>query len=306
MFSMRRSVFRIPSGRASESVRLEGTDADSDAKPGEASAPVRDFPGAVDQPASSAMHTRLRAGGKQCVLATSEIVKGPRSYYFSGRPGVRYDFVYPKAGANSSATGAKSGPSVQPQGYNTYFEIGYEAGPQVNGTEGFGFTINNKPTAAPCGIYSDIASCVFNTLQQIGPKTPGLGVQTISGRGHMQDGFYLNFRFDMPVPFIPNVEFVVENKGDFLIDHHNRDSEVDPFISNDLKSSLLVPIRGKLTIAPTFELQLFENKLAYNVYRSVSTSLSLNYSFDWRTGLKWRDVREFNNPTPLLPNLPSR
>jgi hypothetical protein len=32
----------------------------------------------------------------------------------------------------------------------------------------------------------------------------------------------------------------------------------------------------------------------------------LNYSFDWHTGLSWAKVAGFANPTPALPNLPSR
>jgi hypothetical protein len=247
----------------------------------------------------------------KCVLATAEIVSGQHSYFLMGRPGFRYDYLFQKpatgtsSGSGAAGSGKGQGLPVQSQTYNTYLEFGYEAGPQLNGIEAFAFTENNQPvnTPAPCSIYGAIASCVYDTLSE---KIPGLGVTSIPGRGHLQDGFYLNFRLDMPLPLYSKVEFVVENKGDFLVDRHAHDSVVDPFLSDDLKSSVLVPIWGKLSLAPTFEMQLFANKIAYNLYRSLSTSVSLNYSFDWRTGLHWRDVLGYDNPTPLLPDLPNR
>jgi hypothetical protein len=107
----------------------------------------------------------------------------------------------------------------------------------------------------------------------------------IPGRDHFQDGLYLNFRIDMPVPFSPKYEFVVESRGDFYLNSH-RDSEIDTRFQEDIRASFIVPLYGHLSFAPSFELQLLENKIKYALYRSTTSMVSLTYAFDWRSGLK--------------------
>jgi len=62
---------------------------------------------------------------------------------------------------------------------------------------------------------------------------------------------------------------------------------------------------GRLLGQCSYPDQLFENKVTYSLYRSTTSYVSLTYAFDWRTGLKWRDVWKFDNPTPPLSNLPN-
>ena len=137
-------------------------------------------------------------------------------------------------------------------------------------------------------------------------STP-VSVSALPGRSpHPEDGFYVNFRFDMPLPFVKKYEFVVENRGEFFALSHPTDSPIDTRFFDDLRSSFVVPIRGHLNMSTSFELQLFENKVNNSLYRSTNSNVSLTYAFDWRSGLRWRDVWLFNNPVPPLTSLPNR
>jgi hypothetical protein len=249
-----------------------------------------------------------------CTQTSPQTVIAQHSYYVALRPGFRFDYVFPKpdtGGSGGGASGKGQGVQVVPATYNTYLEFGYEGGPQLNGTSAFDAETNTTTApGGPCDIYGNIAECILgqiNGLKTLFPsgQTPPIVVSAIPGRGYFQQGFYLNFRVDMPLPFAPKYEFVVENRGDFFLNTH-RDSEIDTRLSLDLKTSLIVPLYGHLSLSPSFELQLFENKVNYSLYRSTTSYVSLTYAFDWRTGLKWREVWNFNNPTPPLSNLPNR
>jgi hypothetical protein len=100
----------------------------------------------------------------------------------------------------------------------------------------------------------------------------------------------------------------VENRGDFFAFGAKNDTAIDTRLFNDLRSSLTMPIPAlrKLSLAPTFEMVVFKNKLAGNLYYSYNTFVSVNYSFDWHQGLSWKRVLGFSNPVPTLPTLPSR
>ena len=116
---------------------------------------------------------------------------------------------------------------------------------------------------------------------------------------------YLNFRLDMPLPLYTGSELTLENRGDFFATRH-QDTQVDARYIDDLKTSFVLPVYGKVSLAPTFELFLFQIKVTSGSYRSYSTYVAVNYSFDWHTGLKWSKVLGFANPVPALPALPTR
>ena len=265
-----------------------------------------------------------------CAQTTPQTVIAPHSYYVAARPGVRFDYLFPKPGTGSAGSqgggkgqsgnggtssggGAKGGSlQVAPQNYNSYLEVGYEGGPQLNGTKAFESQAGGL--AAPvsqCGVFGDISACILNQISSLkgmfpASQTPPIVVSAIPGRTHYQDGFYANFRIDMPLPFATRYEFVVENRGDFFLIPHGHDSPVDTRFFDDLRSSFIVPLYGHLSLAPSFEILLFENKINDSLYRSTNSFVSLSYSFDWRTGLEWRQLLRFNNPVPPLTSLPNR
>jgi hypothetical protein len=51
---------------------------------------------------------------------------------------------------------------------------------------------------------------------------------------------------------------------------------------------------------------LFQNKISENFYRALNNFVSLDYSFDWHRGLRWKTVGDYANPVQTQPSLPTR
>jgi hypothetical protein len=294
------------------------------------------------------------------------IIASPRSYFISGRPGVRWEFSYPKPatwsagggggqtsssassakggkGSTPSGSGSGSGGGAQNQTFDSFLEFGYQFGPSIGGPNAFVFsdpshwltaTTNASNAAHPCAVQmpegslttvsvADVVNC-FNAASNPVPKagipsfTQPFLSQIMGGRTHFQNGLYLNYRLDTPLPIVlprdrftmlSNVEVISELRGDFFFGH-GQDTPVDTHFLLDAKESLSFPIlstfNGKLSFSPSIELIYYTNKISDNLYRSYSTSVSLNYTFDWRQGLNWAKVIGYQNPVPASPTLPSR
>ncbi len=139
----------------------------------------------------------------------------------------------------------------------------------------------------------------------MGPSITSQLVKVISGREYEQQGLYFNFRVDMPL--WNSSEFTLQSLGNFYFNHPSSDAFVDTRYYDDLKASLTVPIYRKISLAPTYEVIWFKNKILSNIYVSQSAYVSLNYSFGWHSGLNWRKVLQgYSDPVPTLPSLPTR
>jgi hypothetical protein len=222
--------------------------------------------------------------------ATAAPIVTGRNYYGTLRPALRYDYVHPRPPSPGQSPGQGQNPSGN---LTSYVEFGYEGGNLFHGPSAFLFG------STSCSV-SSLDACIQSL-----PSTATL-TSVISGRRYFQQGFYLNFRIDMPLPRLPRYEFVGENRGDLFADAHG-DSVVDTRLQNDTKFTLTVPIFRKVSLAPTLELFWFENKISNNLYFSDSTYVSLNYSFGWHSGLSLKKVLEgYTDPVPTLPSLPTR
>ena len=221
--------------------------------------------------------------------ATSSTVtpESARNYFVSFRPGVRYEYAFPLPAAGGSA-GLRTT-------LESFVEFGYQGGEIFHEPSAFVFA------GGTC--FADGLSTCLTTPPINRPGDDLLSV--ISQRNRFQQGLYLNFRVDMPTPLYAGTELTVENRGDFFF-NRRRDTQVDPRLIDDLKSSLVLPVYGKLSVSPTLELFLFRDKITNFGYRSYSFFVALNYSFDWHTGLRWSKVLGFANPVPPLPSLPNR
>jgi hypothetical protein len=245
-----------------------------------------------------------------------------------------------KKGGGSSSSGSQSGGGQgqgqgqgsgqsQAQTFNTYLEFGLERGTVYHGISQFNFLPAqiDSPTglvadaAAPafCGVaewscleslaaaYKNETLAASNSANLTLPKTTsaiyaGTLESVFADRTHQQHGFYFNFRFDAPMPMRPTTEIVLENKGSWYMPHS--DLVLDTRLNDDLKVSLVVPVWQKISLSPTLELFFFQNQVYGNLYRSYSTSLSLNYSFEWHNGLRWKRSLGYANPVPPQPTLP--
>jgi len=276
-------------------------------------------------------------GGGSSAASTAPPLAAPRSIYNLQHAGFRYDFSYPKpkstaqgggggqGGGSSSASGgggggggkkgskgggsSQSGSGSQGQGQasgqgsggsqaqtlNSFLEFGFERGTTYHGVDYYNF---QAPAGGP---VSPVACQVVDTVC-LGKYGTGTLLSVTADRSHQQRGFYFNFRFDAPLPMLANSELVLENKGTWMPPHG--DIMLDTRLNDDLKASLTVPIWQKISIAPTMELFFYQNQVFGQLYRSYSTSLSFNYSFEWHNGVKWNRAGGYSNPVPTPPALP--
>jgi hypothetical protein len=242
--------------------------------------------------------------------------------------------------------GAGGGGGAQTQTFDSFVEFGYEFGPSLNGPKEFKFydptptgmatgwlTSPANPqnlTKSACAAQTqgnetivavaDVVDCFFAASNA--PATgsvfsqPYLLTPIIGGRSHFQDGMYFDYHLDVPAPFLvgrfttlSNIEFVSDLRSDYLIGRAG-DTPIDTHFLFDSKQSLNIPIfmlfSGKVSLAPSVEMIFFSNKISGNLYKSYSTSVSLSYTFERRTGLNWWKTVGYQNPVPTLPTLPSR
>jgi hypothetical protein len=268
-------------------------------------------------------------------------VYAARNRYYSYRPGFRYVFSFLRpqppgqssgqgqvgaqgqgqgkgqssqagGGGGAGQGGAKGQGSSQNSTLDSYVEFGYANGRLRNGPSAFMFSYQE---AVPAGTTppppGQITCGVDNLLTCIAPlEAPNYSAHltgVVPGRSHSQQGIYLNFRVDMPLWNYS--EFVMENLGNLYFNKHG-DAVVDVRYWDDLKFSLNVPVfpkYPKITLAPTYEVMWFKNKVIDNFYASQAAYISLNYTFGWHSGLSWRKVLEgYSDPVPTLPPLPTR
>lgn len=263
-------------------------------------------------------------------------VSAPRNYYWAFRPGFRFEHNFPrpqnaaqgggggskdssqsssqgggskgqgKGGGGQGQQGANQGQQGGNQGQNqsstlnSYFETGFQAGEVFHSPSAFAFS-NPVPGTALCPSTELVP--VGDLLNCIGILGSNAQLTTVfANRNFYQQGIYLNFRMDAPLPGRSSGEYVIENRGDLFFNRRS-DAPVDVRFLNDLKHSLQLPIYGKFTVGPSIELIFFKTKVSGNYYFSYSTSVSLNYSFDWHPGLSWPKVLGFGGsqtaPNPL-------
>jgi hypothetical protein len=271
--------------------------------------------------------------------ATGAPVEAQRTIFPTGRFGLRYDFTHPKlaaaqggggAGGNASGStppasggggsgkkgggqssqqggaGGGSGGQGQSQTYNTFVEFGYEHGNLYHAVSSYllqapsDATLKFNPT---CGV-ADI-NCLMNDATIAAAAKGGVGTldRVFAGREHQQQGAYFNFRIDGPLPVYSNAEFVFENRGDWFIPRRG-DLRIDTRLSSDFKASLVVQLWQKINLSPSVESIFFQAQSTRNFYHSFSTSVSLNYSFEWHPGIGFFRALRYSNPVPTQPTLP--
>ncbi len=244
------------------------------------------------------------------------------------------------SGGAGGAGGGGGGGGNQTQTFDSFFEAGFELGPSLHGPNAFEFkdptqwitspaNALNQLTGTACSAQSQgtittvpvsgIANCFATALAPVpvgGAFTQPVFSRIDGGRTHFQDGLYFNYHLDIPVQIpaghytvFSNMEIVEDLRTDFFLGSRN-DTPIDTHFLVDAKHALNVPIftffSGKLSLAPTFEMIYYTNKIGNNLYRSYSGSVALSYTFEKRTGLNTRKVFGYSNPVPTLPSLPSR
>lgn len=260
-------------------------------------------------------------------------ISAPINFYLAFRPGFRFEHNFPRTQNNAAGGGAGGGSSSasastsstqgsggkgqgkgggqqsggqgqsqsQSSTLNSYIEGGFEAGEVFRSPSAFIFCTPNTAVPPSCVPLSPIDIRVLPTGLAGLPPTAQLK-SVVGDRDFYQQGVYLNARIDAPLPGHSSGEYIMENRGDFFF-KRSSDAPVDVRLLDDWKHTLQFPIFSKITIGPSVEFIFFKTKVTGNYYFSYSTSVSLNYSFDWHPGLSWGKVLRFGSslsaPNPL-------
>jgi hypothetical protein len=208
-----------------------------------------------------------------------------------------------------SGGGGQSSGQGQSQTLSSFLEYGYERGNLYHGVSDYLFQPTNPADGSftRCAVddYACLTSVALAASKEKGVTVPaGTLASVLSNREHQQHGFYYNFRIDGPLPLISGSEFVLENRGDWFLPH--RDLLIDTRLNVDFKVSLIVPVWQKISLSPSVESILFQTQVSHNFYHSLSTSLSLNYSFEWHPGIGLLRSLVYGNPVPTQPALPTK
>jgi hypothetical protein len=174
------------------------------------------------------------------------------------------------------------------QNSRDWVEAGREYGANIN--TAYDYTIQDigfsEPFPCQISVYHTLSDCVlgdghFGTASKIVPLTT---------TRHL-DGWFLNFRSTLPL-YRNKLLLSIDSYGE-VFDKRAGDTTFDTRFYEDLTVSLNVPIWGNLIFAPQVETFFYQNKVVpvapnvpqVNHYLLVSSSVKLEYSFDWHRGV---------------------
>jgi hypothetical protein len=236
----------------------------------------------------------------QFALGTSgfetEVFHQPRNYYVYSKNGLRWD------------------------GKKSWIEAGFGIGPKLHSLTGYTFTGLGKTST--CSII-DTSSCTkdlkdFGTTVAASP-TPQALISNVhldfATADRLQYGFFSNSKIALPIGLLKlptGLGLTVENQTQFFFRRRQEDTIADTRYFSDFTVTLTVPLVGNLSLAPKVDLFFFRNKTLCApspatcldnpngaAMTGQQTSVTLKYSFDWHTGLPWRKVLRYANPSSL-------
>jgi hypothetical protein len=207
-------------------------------------------------------------------LAGASILRGPTGRWLNlvGKGGIRF------------------------QGDKSWFETGYEIGEMIDTPVAYLFN--------PGGVYcratdarkqDSLAACV-QQYSSAGLITASSSFVPVTSSRPLQ-GAFLNFRLSFPLPLQKDLALVLENRGEWFR-NTPRDVSLDTKYSDQFTASVVIPAVGNLSLVPKVDVFFYENKVDRNLFRSIQTSVGLQYRFDWHAGLTFRKALRYPNPPP--------
>jgi len=181
----------------------------------------------------------------------------------------------------------------------SYIESGYEIGEALGSPLAFVFNPGSAQevtcSATSAQKATSLGTCVAAN------STPPTGFISATSRFRevtrslFQNGLFLNFRLNVPLPFNDNLTYTMENRGELFFNHRGNVS-VDTKFQSDWTQSLTVPLVGNFSLLPKFEMFFYENKVDEHFFYAVQPSISLQYAFDWHRGLPWWKSMIYKKP----------
>jgi hypothetical protein len=172
------------------------------------------------------------------------------------------------------------------QNTQSWFEAGREYGSNINLVNSYSLDDLATPVPLECNITSGISlsNCIgddplFTNRSQIVPHTQTQAVA----------GWFANFHVVVPV-WRSNLQLIADSYGE-VFDRMPGDTRYNTRFYEDLTVGLKVPLWGNLSFAPQIETFYYQNKIlpepypAAHHYVFVTTSVALQYAFDWHRGV---------------------
>jgi hypothetical protein len=178
-----------------------------------------------------------------------------------------------------------------------WFEAGREFGENIGVPTGYQLADTGRTEPFSCSLAGNLSlsECIatdplFTSESQV---LPNLSNQRING-------WFMNFHTVAPL-YRSNVSLTIDGYGE-IFDKRPDDSSFNTRFYEDLTVALRVPLWGNLVFAPQVETFFFQNKvvptasLVTNHYTFVTSSIKLEYGFDWHRGVGWRRALRYPNP----------
>jgi hypothetical protein len=159
-----------------------------------------------------------------------------------------------------------------------------------------------KPTTPPPPVDppgdQSLTDCVlyYSDAALPSPTITASSPLTVLKTNRPERGAFLNFSFNVPLPFTTKVSYLLENKGDIFANARN-DIPTDTRYFDELSSSLLISALGNLSIKPEVDFYIYQARVTGYEIHTWQTMVSLSYSFAWRSGLPVRALL-YANPAP--------
>ena len=181
-----------------------------------------------------------------------------------------------------------------------WIEFGWEVGHNFNSVSGYDL---NKTTAAEvdCSATTNqsVTSCIGKAAAG---KVTALSPLYVTQQTLPVSGWFLNFKVSAPV-YGKTVQFSIENYSEVFL-QHTKDTSADTRFYQDTVVALPVKIWQNLSISPQVEIFNYQNKVLPQHFLSLASKLTLDYNFDWHSGIKAKRAATFpdaGNATKAAP-----
>lgn len=172
------------------------------------------------------------------------------------------------------------------QNQQSWIEAGREYGSNIGVPSGYSLIDPGNATPFPCPVMQGLSLGKCLTLDPYFTNRSRVATETTS---RSIAGWFLNFRSVAPL-YHNRLQLTADSYGE-LFDREATDTFYNTRFYEDATLSLQVPVWGNLSFAPRVEVFVYQSKVVPdqlaigNHYVFVSTSLTLQYGFDWHRGV---------------------
>jgi hypothetical protein len=163
-----------------------------------------------------------------------------------------------------------------------WIEFGWESGHNFNSVTGY---VLNRNSVAQLDCSATTNQSVTSCIAKAGAgNVTALSPLYVTQQTLPVSGWFFNFKIVTPV-YAKTVQFSIENYSEVFL-RHSQDTSADTRFYQDTVMSLPVKIWQNFSISPQVEIFNYQNKVLPQHFLSLASKLTLDYNFDWHSGLK--------------------